>query len=151
MSNNRLKGRWSWPSEVNWWSHDAIFEKVKNMVISVHTFLWNIQIICTHRKCWPYNHNNAAFWKYVKYLKIKHGRICMYTTGYYHRKSWSNISNYTFGMRSYENECSTCLNLESLALTHETQLKYSNIHKISQRTCLQKPTIPVSRLKHQNK
>ena len=38
IANNSLKGRWSWPSEANWWSHDAMLRKSeKNMVISVHT------------------------------------------------------------------------------------------------------------------
>ena len=27
IANNRLKGRTSWPSEVDWWSHDAIVWK----------------------------------------------------------------------------------------------------------------------------
>ena len=41
IGNNRLKGRTSWPSEVNWWSHDAIvWKKWKNMVIfGAHTFV----------------------------------------------------------------------------------------------------------------
>ena len=41
IANNRLKGRTSWPSEVDWWSHDAMLRKKwKNMVIfGAHTFV----------------------------------------------------------------------------------------------------------------
>ena len=41
IANNRLKGRWSWPSKVNWWSHDAMLRKKwKNMMLfGAHTFV----------------------------------------------------------------------------------------------------------------
>ena len=67
------------------------FEKVKNMVISVYTLLWNMQIICTHRKCWALQSQQHSTCQYYTYSKIFiNENLCKARTD--HSKSKSDIS-----------------------------------------------------------